>query len=100
MKIRLKEGKSEIWLDWCKELKARHGEVLETLKNEGVSVEACFYSESEQCIYYFMLASDLEKAKEAFQKSHFPIDEEHRQKKATSFECAEKLECLFLFENM
>lgn len=36
VKMKLKEGNDQIWLDWCEELKQRKNEVIETLKNEGV----------------------------------------------------------------
>lgn len=99
IKTRFKEGKKTVWLDWCKELKKRSDEVLETLRNEGVTVEACFLSEDEQCVYYFMQADDFEKAKKAVEKSIFPIDIEHQEKRETCLEKVADLQCLFFFEN-
>ena len=99
VKVRFKEGKKQIWLDWCEELKKRSAEVLETLKNEGVILEACFLSEDEQCVYYFMEADDFKKATAAVKKNTFPIDKEHRKKREMSLELVAELECLFFFEN-
>jgi len=68
VKLKLKKGNEKAWFDWCKELKKRKNEVIETLKNEGVLSESCFLSEDEKCIYYFMEAKHFDKAKSAIKK--------------------------------
>lgn len=98
-KFRFKRDKKQEWMDWCQELNARHADVLETLRNEGVSVEACFLSPDEDCIYYFIEAEDFEKAEKAYRGSHYPIDEEHRRHKRASVEELGALRCLFYFKN-
>ncbi len=98
-KFRFKPDKKQEWMDWCRELNRRREEVLETLRNEGVVVEACFLSPNEDCIYYFMAAESFDKAHTAFATSQYPIDEEHRRHRRASVEEVETLRCLFFFEN-
>ncbi len=95
VKHRLRSGKQQVWLDWCKELKKRKDEALATLRNEGVKLEACFLDESEDCVYYFMDVENLDKAFEAFRKSSFPIDREHEKVKDIAFEGEVYLKKLF-----
>ena len=99
VKLKLKEGNEQIWLDSCEKLKQRKNEVIETLKNEGVLSESCFLSEDEKCVYYFMEAENFEKAKSAVEKSNFKIDAEHKEKRTLSLEKVAQLKELFHFEN-
>ena len=100
VKYRLKPGtgKKE-WLDWSEELKSREEEVVATLKQEGVHLEACFLSEDEQAVYYFLEVEDLKKAYEIFEKSTIPVDREHERVKASAFESKVDLKKLFVFHN-
>ena len=99
VKFKIKEGKKQLWLDWCEELKRRKNEVIETLKNETVISEACFLSENGEEVYYFVETEDMEKAQAAFKESTFKIDPEHREKIVTSLNKIGQLEELFHFEN-
>lgn len=85
------------WLEWCDELKRRSDEVYETLKNEGVRMEACFLSESENACYYVMQADDVERALKTSEKSQLPIDVEHKNAFKRSLVYAEKYKPLFFF---
>ena len=98
-KYKIKEGKKQLWIDWCEELKRRKDEVIETLKNESVVSEACFLSEDEEYIYYFIETENMEKAKAAFKNSPFKIDPEHREKRIASLDKIGELKELFHFEN-
>src|SRR5215467_13530106 len=98
-KFRFKRGKKQEWMDWCRELIRRQDEVLETLRNEGISMEACFLA-PDDCLYYFLEVEDFEKALQAYDASQYPIDEEHRRRKAASIEEVGKLRCLFYFKNV
>lgn len=89
-------GKST-WLEWCSELKRRSDEVYTTLKNEGVRMEACFLSESENACFYLMQADDIEKALAVGEKSKHLIDIEHRDKLKKSLVYVERYKPLFLF---
>lgn len=99
VKLKLKEGSKQLWLDWCEELKNRKDEVIETLKHEGVLSESCFLSEDERCVYYFMEAESFAKANAAVKKSNFTIDAEHQEKRMLSFEKVSQLQELYHFEN-
>ena len=99
VKLELKEGNKQVWLDWCEELKQRKDEVIETLKNEGVLSESCFLSEDERCVYFFMEAESFEKAKIAVEQSNFQIDSEHQKKRALCLTKVAQLKELFHFEN-
>ena len=91
-------GKKE-WLKWSEELKRREQEVISTLRQEGVRLEACFLSEDEDSVYYFMEVEDLKKAYEVFEKSKIPVDREHEKVKASAFEDEVYLKKLFVFRN-
>jgi L-rhamnose mutarotase len=99
-KFRFKRDKKQEWMDWCRELNRRQDEVLETLRNEGVSVEACFLSPDEDCVYYFLEVENFEQAHKAYSASQYPIDEEHRRHKRASMEEVGMLRCLFYFKNV
>lgn len=99
VKFKFKSWNEQIWFDRCEELKIRSDEVLETLKEEWVSCEACFLDEQEQCIYYFMQAEDFDKVKEVATSSTHSIDIDHTIKKSLSIERIWSLKQLFHFEN-
>ncbi len=98
-RLKIKEGKKRKWLDWCAELKNRSEEVLETLKNEGTLSEACFLSEEENTIYYFMESDNFEKVSEAYRNSPYPIDKEHRAITRETLEPGVGLKVLFNFRS-
>ena len=58
-KFRFKPDGKEKWLAWAEQLKRRSHEVFETLRSEGVILEACFVSPEEDAIYYFVGAESL-----------------------------------------
>ena len=97
-KLRPVTGKKE-WMDWSEELKKRKEEVLSTLRQEGVHLEACFLSEDEESVYYFMEVEDLKKAYEVFEKSIIPVDREHEKVRASAFVSEVYLKNLFIFRN-
>lgn len=98
-KFRFAPHGKQRWLDWCDEVKRRSGEVMETLRNEGVVTEACFLSVSEDAVYYFIEVEDFNRAQRAVEQSPYAIDREHIQVKAATLEAVEQLTCLFHFEN-
>jgi L-rhamnose mutarotase len=89
----------KLWLDWSEQLKKREKEVISTLRQEGVHLEACFLSEDEESVYYFMQVEDLKKAYEIFQRSEIPIDREHEKVRESAFESEVYLKKLFVFQN-
>jgi len=98
-KFRFKPEGQPRWLDWCEELTRRSGEVLETLRNEGVVAEACFLSASDNAVYDFIAAEDFDRAERAVQRSPYAIDRQHIEVKAAALDAVEQLPCLFHFEN-
>ena len=97
-KFRFKGDKKDMWLDWTKELVKRKDEVMETLKNEGIIIEACFFSEKEQCIYYLIECGSFAKVEEVAMSSILPIDVKHRKIKLESIELLERMDVLFYFD--
>lgn len=99
-KFKFKPGGKETWLNWAKELNVRKDEVLETLRNEDVRVEACFMTSEGDEVYYFMESKDFDRVKQAVSNSTFKIDAEHKEIRNKSLVLIEKMECLFHFENL
>lgn len=99
LKYQFRPDGKEKWLGWSSEMKRRSDEIFETLRNEGVIVEACFVAPKEDAIYYFVAAEDLGRGEAAFARSPFTIDREHAQAKSEALVQVAKLECLFYFDN-
>ncbi len=97
VRFRVKQGQKETWLEWCEELKRREKEVLETLRNEGVISEACFFSDDGESAYYFIEAENLETAHATGRRSALPIDKRHRLISESSLEGAKRMKTLFNF---
>ena len=91
VKFDFKPGGKEVWLDWSHELVRRTEEVQATLEQEGVIVEATFLSEDENSVYY--VVADEGKGV----SGNYPIDIEHREKRALSFGTRYELRSLFSF---
>ncbi|WP_435157164.1 DUF6176 family protein [Haladaptatus sp. DFWS20] len=79
VKQKLRPGKTEKLRAWCAELEAREDEVLETLDNERVFIEARFLRSTEDgdFLFTFMEADDIEASKAAVEASDFDIDDGH-----------------------
>jgi len=67
--------------EWMSQLNARHTEVRETFRQEGVTHEqACLINVSgELILIYAMESADHAKAAAAFAQSTLPIDVEHKR---------------------
>jgi hypothetical protein len=81
---------------WAREVTTRKGEVLETLRAEGVTVESVFLDRLGDTDYlvYYMRARDLEHAFAVGPKLKLPIQEYHNQFKRETWELVSQLECL------
>ena len=77
--IRLKPGSGADLQDWRDTLHARRGEVLQTLRNEGVTVESWFQVDidGDPYLLWFMQAESIAKAQEVFLASNYEIDAYH-----------------------
>ena len=97
VRLRVKEGQKNAWLEWCEELKRRETEVLETLRKEGVISEACFFSDDGESVYYFIEAESLETTHATGRRSTVPIDKQHRLIRKSRLAGAERMKTLFNF---
>ena len=102
VKVRLRRGSIERVREWADELNRRSDEVLETLREEGVAIEAAFLDRTSEgdFLIYFMKAQSLEAAQEVGRRSQHPIDDYHQRFKADVWESAEVLEPQIDFENV
>ncbi len=97
----IKKGHVQDVREWLKTLQSRHSETLESLKNEGVSLEAAFIKKEKEHYYlvYFMRADDVSKAMEVCQNSELPIDQFHKKCFEDYIENTEVLETVLHLEN-
>ena len=102
VKVRLRRGSIERVREWADELNRRSDEVLETLRDEGVAIEAAFLDRTSEgdFLIYFMKAQSLSAAREVSRRSQHPIDEYHQRFWADVRESAEILEPQIDFENL
>ena len=102
VKVRLRRGSIERVHEWADELNRRTDEVLETLREERVAIEAAFLDRTSEgdFLIYFVKARSLEAAQEVGRRSQHPIDEYHQRFKADVWESAEVLEPQIDFENL
>jgi hypothetical protein len=78
---RVKPGEEANLRNWLAELNRRQDEVRETFVQEGVRHEQAYLVRTSDgpILVYAMEAADHESAREAFQNSTLPIDEEHKR---------------------
>ena len=102
VKVQLRRGSIERVREWADELNRRSDEVLETLREEGVAIEAAFLDRTSEgdFLIYFMMARSQEAAQEVARRSQHPIDEYHQRFKADVWESAEVLEPQIDFQNL
>lgn len=76
VKIPLLAGKTARFLAWVAENKGRRGEMIESMKREGVLAEAMFLERgsSGDFVVHYMKAESLAHVGEVFEKSKEPID--------------------------
>lgn len=67
--------------DWMSEVTRRTDEVRETFQHEGTRHEQVHLLEIDDRFFllYVMEVEDVERSREAFQTSTFPIDQQHRE---------------------
>ena len=97
--IKLKPGSSARIQEWATTLNARRHEVLETLQNEGVSLESVFLANlnGEDYLVYVMRSDDFERARHIGKNSLAAIDAYHKQFKADTWLERTELENLIDF---
>ncbi|MFZ4100246.1 MAG: DUF6176 family protein [Chlamydiia bacterium] len=80
IRIRILEDELPLVRTWIANLVRRSEEVLESMRQEGVSVESIFLDEHPTAIYlvWYLRSNDLASAFRIAQQSQLPIDLYHR----------------------
>lgn len=82
IKVKLKANTIEEVREWFSQLNRRKLEVLETLKNEKIYIEAAYLdiiNDSEFYLIYYIKAKNIEYAMAVFKKSILPIDQYYKK---------------------
>jgi Family of unknown function (DUF6176) len=76
VKIPIINGKTQRFVDWMAEVNGRQGEMLASMRIEGVRAEAMFLerSGSGDALIFYMQADDLARAQQVFASSTLAID--------------------------
>jgi len=88
IRVKLKPGKTEQFLDWALTLKSREDEVGESLKLEGLNAEFLFLERAQDGDYVtlYTRGRDLAAANRAFEKSKLPLDQEAKKVMAETWD--------------
>jgi tRNA A58 N-methylase Trm61 len=97
LRVKLREGTTEQFVNWAKELYNKMDNVYEALENETMVVESIFLDRCEDGDYlvFYTRAENLVKANEAMQKSDNQVDKEAIEMIQKTWESAKPLEILF-----
>lgn len=101
IKFKLNSNKDKA-LEWAQYLQLKKEEVLQTLIEEGISLEASFlYREIDDSYSIFLIikSSDVDKALKIYAQSTREIDIFNKQFFVENTEKPEMLKNLFMFEN-
>lgn len=81
IRIKLKNGSLDDVRKWFQTLREKPNEILESLENEGVTIESAFLDriDSDYYLIYYMKAKNFSYAREVAQKSTLKIDKYHRK---------------------
>ena len=95
--IELKPNSHERVREWASHILKNKGEAVETLKNEGVTIESFFLVEIEDKDYLigYMRAKSREKAQEVVKKSLSEIDAYHQKFKKDTWVRSIQSELMF-----
>ena len=90
VRIPLRKGETERFLNWIQSVQSRKAEMLESMRAEGISFECMFLERNEagDSIVFYMQAESLAEAQRAFAESMLPIDVETRSIIATCWDVA------------
>lgn len=97
LRVKLREGTTDYFVNWAKELNNKINNVYEALRNETMVVESIFLDRCEDGDYlvFYTRAEDLVKANKAMQKSDNPVDKEAIEIIQKTWESAKPLEVIF-----
>lgn len=77
---KIEPGTTGRLVKWTEAIGDREDEVIGTLENEGMHLEAAFVKRTDEAAFlvYSMTAGDVDVVREAFDESDHEIDREHR----------------------
>jgi hypothetical protein len=86
-KIRIEAGGEDLVESWSRELNCRSREVLETLRAEGIWIEAFFLERDSEGTWLiaYLKGKDLKRAAAIARRSEAPIDHYHREFKESAW---------------
>lgn len=95
-RVRLRADSLPRVREWAAYVVSHRAEALETLENEGVTIESVFLESTAEgdFLVYYMRAASMEKAQEVAQASVSEMDRYHRAFKRETWAKVEKLELL------
>ncbi|WP_293909154.1 DUF6176 family protein [Deinococcus sp.] len=96
VRIRLKPGSLERVREWAAEIDARRAEALQTLEDEGLTLECFFLETTEEGDFLigFTCADNFEQAQATVERSLHAIDAYHQEFKRDTWESGRRLELL------
>lgn len=101
IRVKLRPGKTDQFLNWAKTLSSRTAEVAESLALEGMSAEYLFLERAEDGDYVILYtkARNLVEANAAFERSQLKLDQEAKKVMAETwdFSTAKQVERLLEF---
>lgn len=95
-KVWLQPGSEARVREWARHINAHRTEALQTLQEEGVSIESVFYDPTPEgpCLIYYMRSASQEHAMAVAARSAHAIDAYHQAFKRETWVKVERLELL------
>ncbi|MFT3757974.1 DUF6176 family protein [Thauera sp.] len=95
-KVWLKPGSEARVREWTSYINAHRNEALQTLQEEGVSIESVFFDATSDgpCLIYYMRSASEEQAIAIARKSTHAIDAYHKAFKSETWLKVERMELL------
>ena len=96
VRIKIKSGELERVREWATMINDRRVEALETLGDEGVTLESVFLENTPEgsFLIYYMRTNSFEMADQTTARSQRPIEGYHQEFKRVAWESHEELETL------
>lgn len=81
IKVKLKSESINQVKGWFVELNRRKDEVLESMRQENITIESAFldHQENQYYLIYYIKSPDIKKALEVFEHSLLPIDQFYKK---------------------
>lgn len=96
VKVWLEPGSENLVREWARYIVEHRAEALQTLQEEGVSIESVFFDASSDtpCLVYYMRSVSQQRAQAVANRSAHAIDAYHRAFKKATWSRVERLELL------